>query len=128
MGVRRRTFCRLAGLGTLGIAGVPAARELAEGTRPTLPEPVAEPISGKRWAMVVDLAACRKEQGCRDCIAACHEVHNVPDVGHEKHEVKWIWREPYAEAFPNQHHDHMQHDLQHEEILVWPPGSGRTAS
>jgi molybdopterin-containing oxidoreductase family iron-sulfur binding subunit len=80
---------------------------------------VAEPITGKRWAMVVDLAACRKEEGCRDCIAACHTVHNVPDIEREKHEVKWIWKEPYAEAFPNQHHDHMQDDLQHEEILVF---------
>jgi molybdopterin-containing oxidoreductase family iron-sulfur binding subunit len=119
MGVKRRAFCKLAGLGALGLAGTPVARELGGAPRPATPVEVTEPILGKRWAMVVDLQACRKEEGCRDCIAARHQVHNVPDLGHEKHEVKWIWKEPYAEAFPNQHHDYMQHDRQHEEILVF---------
>jgi molybdopterin-containing oxidoreductase family iron-sulfur binding subunit len=118
MGLKRRAFCRLAGLGTLGMAGVPAGRALGEKPRSS-PEDVREPILGKRWAMVVDLQACRKKEGCRDCIAACHEAHNVPDLGHEKHEVKWIWKEPYAEAFPNQHHDHMPHHMQHEATLVF---------
>jgi molybdopterin-containing oxidoreductase family iron-sulfur binding subunit len=118
MGVKRRAFCKLAGLGALGIAGVSASRGPGASPRPAATEEVAEPILGKRWAMVVDLQACRKEQGCRDCIAACHEVHNVPDFGNEKDEVKWLWKEPYADAFPNQNHDYMQHDLQHEEILV----------
>jgi molybdopterin-containing oxidoreductase family iron-sulfur binding subunit len=33
--------------------------------------------------------------------------------------VKWIWKEPYGEAFPNQRHEHMAHDLQHEDVLVF---------
>jgi molybdopterin-containing oxidoreductase family iron-sulfur binding subunit len=46
-------------------------------------------------------------------------VHNVPDFGNPKDEVKWIWKEHYAEAFPNQKHEHMAHDLLHEEVLVF---------
>lgn len=119
MGMQRRTFCKLAGLGTVGLVGVPGAGAFdGESPRPAL-EDVREPILGRRWAMVVDLQACRRQEGCRDCIAACHAVHNVPDVGEAQHEVKWIWKEPYAEAFPDQHHDYMAHDLQHEPILVF---------
>jgi molybdopterin-containing oxidoreductase family iron-sulfur binding subunit len=52
-------------------------------------------------------------------LVACHRVHNVPTFEHPKDEVKWIWKEPYAEAFPNQHHDYMQPGLQHEPTLVF---------
>jgi len=112
MAIDRRDFCRLAGLSVLGAAGAGARSEAA-------PTAIAEPILGKRWAMVVDLEACRKEDGCTDCIQACHAVHNVPDFGNPKDEVKWIWKEPYAEAFPNQKHDHMAHDLLHEQVPVF---------
>jgi hypothetical protein len=40
-----------------------------------------------RWAMVVDLRRCIQEQGCTDCIQACHKTHNVPDFGNPKDEV-----------------------------------------
>jgi molybdopterin-containing oxidoreductase family iron-sulfur binding subunit len=119
MAVDRRKFCKLAGLGALGLAGASVARGVGEGPRPAATEQVAEPLLGRRWAMVVDLDACRKEEGCRDCIVACHKAHNVPDLGNPKDEVKWIWKEPYAEAFPNQHHEYMQHGLQREEIPVF---------
>jgi len=121
MAVNRRGFCKLAGLGVLGLAGTAAAKvsmidrtAQAAGTAE-----IPEPIVGKRGAMVVDLQACRREEGCNDCIAACHEVHNVPSFDDPKDEVKWIWKEKYAEAFPGQHHEYMQHGLQHEEVLVF---------
>ncbi|MBW2258002.1 MAG: 4Fe-4S dicluster domain-containing protein, partial [Deltaproteobacteria bacterium] len=121
MSMDRRRFCKLAGCSALGVAGASAVAtgarttEVGAGSSPA----VADPITGKRWAMVVDMQACRKETGCRDCILACHQVHNVPDLGNPKDEVKWIWKEHYAEAFPNQKHDHLAHDLLHEEVLVF---------
>jgi molybdopterin-containing oxidoreductase family iron-sulfur binding subunit len=121
MAMDRRGFCRLAGLTVLGVAGAstPSARAQMPRSGDASATTVAEPILGKRWAMVVDLQACRKEDGCLDCIEACHQVHNVPDFGNPKDEVKWIWKEPYAEAFPNQKHEYMAHDLQHEDVLVF---------
>jgi molybdopterin-containing oxidoreductase family iron-sulfur binding subunit len=121
MAMDRRRFCRLAGLSVLGVAGSSATTGRAQTVQPGDPAAaqIAEPILGKRWAMVVDLQACRKEQGCRDCIESCHKVHNVPDFGNPKDEVKWIWKEPYAEAFPSQKHEYMAHDLLHEEVLVF---------
>jgi molybdopterin-containing oxidoreductase family iron-sulfur binding subunit len=119
MDIDRRAFCKLAGLGVLGLAGAPAARVFGEEAWRRTPEEVRKPITGKRWAMVVDMAACRREEGCRDCIAACHAVHNVPKLDRPEHEVKWIWKERYEEAFPNQHHEHMEHGLREAPVLVF---------
>ncbi|MBI4677147.1 MAG: 4Fe-4S dicluster domain-containing protein [Elusimicrobia bacterium] len=55
--------------------------------------------------MAVDLRKCWKDEGCRDCIAACHQEHNVPDLGNPKEEVKWIWKEPFEHAFHGEGHD-----------------------
>ena len=119
MAMDRRGFCKIAGLSVLGAAGVTATTARVKASSGGAPGTLAEPIVGKRWAMVVDLDACRKEEGCTDCIQACHKVHNVPKFDNPKDEVKWIWKEPYAEAFPNQKHEHMAHHLLHEELLVF---------
>jgi molybdopterin-containing oxidoreductase family iron-sulfur binding subunit len=116
MTLKRREFCRLAGASALALAGGSAAT--AE-QREASGDLIGPPIEGRRWAMVVDLQACRREQGCRDCIEACHSVHNVPKIDDPKEEVKWIWKERFAEAFPNQEHRYLAHDLEHEEIVVF---------
>ena len=121
MAMDRRRFCWLAGLSVLGVAhsSAPGRGARAPGPGDSSSTAIAEPILGKRWAMVVDLKACRREKGCTDCIETCHKVHNVPDLDNPKDEVKWIWKEQYAEAFPNQKHEHMADDLLHEEVLVF---------
>jgi Fe-S-cluster-containing dehydrogenase component len=118
MSVDRRKFCTLVGLSVLGLAGRPRAVVRGE-DQPGSPKEFPEPLVGKRWAMVVDLDACRREEGCRDCILACHKVHNVPHFDNPKDEVKWIWKEPYGEAFPDQKHRYMAHDLEHQLALVF---------
>jgi molybdopterin-containing oxidoreductase family iron-sulfur binding subunit len=119
MAVKRREFCRLAGLTAIGVAGASASSPRAAEQGRAGGVMLGEPLVGQRWAMVVDLQACRKEQGCRDCIKACHSEHNVPEFDNPKHEVKWIWKERFAEAFPNQQHEFLRDDLQHEEVLVF---------
>jgi molybdopterin-containing oxidoreductase family iron-sulfur binding subunit len=137
MAVDRRGFCRIAGFSLLGLAGAgsvrseqpeaPAATDTSTAAAGSVKAPspattfgtVAEPLTGKRWAMVVDLQACRKKDGCRDCIAACHRVHNVPDFEDPKDAVKWIWKEPFAEALSGQGHDNLPHGMDHEETLVF---------
>lgn len=54
--------------------------------------------AGPRWGMVVDTTKCRA--GCTECMTACHERHNVPDIGNTKEEVKWVWKEQYQDLFP----------------------------
>jgi len=52
--------------------------------------------------MAVDLEACATAGGCTACVDACHRAHNVPRVPDVAHEVKWIWKEPFPRAFPQQ--------------------------
>ena len=102
------------------------------------------PLVGKRWAIAVDVDACVREQGCTACTTACHAAHNVPHFENPKDEVKWIWKEPFAEALPDEKNDYLPDRLREAKVLVFcnhceepaapacappaPPGSARTAS
>jgi molybdopterin-containing oxidoreductase family iron-sulfur binding subunit len=56
-------------------------------------------VTGKRWAMAVDVAKCQKLPDCTKCIAACHAAHSVPSIPDRRREVRWIWKEPAEHAF-----------------------------
>jgi Fe-S-cluster-containing dehydrogenase component len=66
---------------------------------------LAATAQGKRWAMVIDLNKCREKGPCTQCISACHNTHNVPLLNNSKDEVKWIWKEPFENVFPEEVHD-----------------------
>jgi molybdopterin-containing oxidoreductase family iron-sulfur binding subunit len=68
--------------------------------------------------MVVDTRKCLREAGCTDCVGACHLVHNVPDIGSRKEEVKWIWKERFEHAFPETEHEFMSADILHQDVLL----------
>ena len=54
-----------------------------------------------RWVMVIDLKKCLAAKDCHDaCVHACHETHNVPDLGNKKDAVKWIWRKKAGTCSP----------------------------
>ncbi len=116
MAVDRRRFFQLTGLSALGIAGGRAASTLAQ-DHPGAPQ--GTPLVGKRWAMLVDVSKCLEEKGCDKCVAACHLEHNVPDIGNPKDEVKWIWKEGFGEALPEQRHAYMSEQLEHGKVLVF---------
>ncbi len=117
MGCDRRDFIKLAGLTTL--AGLTLRPGLAALAAPGRYRPREAALQAKRWAMVVDTRRCQREQGCRDCIAACHRTHNVPHFPNPKDEIKWIWKEPFGKAFPEQEQAHLREDLHHFEALVF---------
>jgi molybdopterin-containing oxidoreductase family iron-sulfur binding subunit len=94
----RRRFLRRAGLTALCLAGEGPLRQLASGAEAS----TGEVRKGPHWAMVVDLRRCAEKDGCTLCAEACHRAHNVPSIADPKHEVKWIWREPFRDAFPEQ--------------------------
>ena len=113
MGVDRRGFIKLAGLSALGAAAKPALDALGSDTSAK-----GADDGTKRWAMLIDLKKCLRREGCRDCVDACHRVHNVPDIRDPNHEVKWIWKEKYRNAFPTQHHEHDEESLRQQDVLV----------
>ncbi len=114
MGLDRRKFFKIASLGTVaGVAGKRSMEALARGDAHS-----SDTEGGKRWAMVVDLTKCKTNEGCRDCIEACHVTHNVPNFDNPKDEIKWIWTEPYEHTFPGQENEYMKDKLAHSDVLV----------
>ncbi len=115
MTLDRRTFLKIAGLGALGTSGaisLPVLGSVESGSVGDLPS------GGTRWGMVIDLAACRRDEGCRDCIEICNRVHNIPHHADARHEIKWIWKVPYPEAFPLQHHEYQEEALAEMPVPV----------
>ncbi len=114
--VTRRGFLKISGLAVLGLIAKPILDTFSK-SELTKALSMETPV-GKRWAMVIDLRACTAKNGCNKCIRACHYVHNVPDFGNPKDEIKWLWTVPYEEAFPEQKHDFIKKDLKGLPILV----------
>jgi Fe-S-cluster-containing dehydrogenase component len=108
----RRGFLKLTGTSLLGL-GLGGTAIASAPHRP-----VHDPDAGPRFAMVIDTRKCRKKDGCSACMDACHDVHNVPDIPDENHEVKWIWKEDYPNAFPNQVHPYTEQSVMDSEVLV----------
>jgi [DsrC]-trisulfide reductase subunit O len=116
----RRTFLKIAGLSALGLTAQPALDTLAaEGQSKYIVDPKA--LNGKRWAMVVDVKKFVQSgpDQLQRCIEACHSTHNVPDLGNPKEEVKWLWTEPYENAFPEQSGEYL-HDFTKEGLKGLP--------
>jgi molybdopterin-containing oxidoreductase family iron-sulfur binding subunit len=110
MSIGRRTFLQVAGLSAAAVAGG-SAGPAAQGE--------GSPLVGARWAMVIDTQKCLKAEGCDKCARACHLVHNVPDFPSRAHEVKWIWKEPFEKAFPNEENHYLAEKFKEMEVLVF---------
>ena len=83
----RRVFLRMAGRAAAA-ATAGAALGCADTREPR-----------RRLAIAIDITRCTAAAGCRACIDACHQAHNVPAIPEARHEVKWIWTEPFERAF-----------------------------
>ncbi|MFI5330350.1 MAG: sulfate reduction electron transfer complex DsrMKJOP subunit DsrO [Desulfobaccales bacterium] len=131
MGIDRRDFIKLAGLSTiLGLGGKSAFELLRPGQVEAAMEPRPEALQAQRWSMVVDMRKL-DEQTAKKCSEACHKVHNVPDfknpidpklkVADEdrvRWEIKWIWTDPYHNAFPGEEMPHMDEKVEHMQFLL----------
>src|SRR3989338_8411258 len=113
METNRRQFLKILGISTLsGLGSIPAIWALTPNSE------LQTPNSGKRWAMVVDMKKFKTEDDYKKCIDACHSVHNVPDFGNPKDEVKWIWKMPYKNTFPEQEDDYISGEMKNMPFMV----------
>jgi len=94
------------GAAIVGVAVAPKAGGQSFGKAPT------------RWGMAIDLGRCAGQSGCRRCIEACHAAHRVPAVADPRHEVKWVWKEPFARVFPEQVHPYQTEERRQSPVLV----------
>ncbi len=106
--MNRREFLKIAGVSVLGIGGAAALTGLrmrqVEASHVLADE---KALTAKRWAMVVDMRKFRTLEDYRKISEACHMIHNVPDFGNPKDEIKWIWTEAFEHAFPGQESEHL---------------------
>lgn len=115
----RRNFLKIGGVCALGLGSLPIVEALGQQKPATF---FANPkaLVAKRWAMVVDMKKCweKGKPGCKDCVLACHTVHNVPDIKEVKEEVKWIWPEQYGHAFAGQENEFVPADVKEKPFLM----------
>jgi Fe-S-cluster-containing dehydrogenase component len=123
----RRSFLKLAGACAVGLGVKPAANALSANAPAAPVTAAAGPFTanpgaliGKQWAMVVDMKKCweKGKEGCKDCILACHKVHNVPEIGNIKEEIKWLWTEHYENAFPGEESPYMPDFIHGKPFMV----------
>jgi Fe-S-cluster-containing dehydrogenase component len=119
MDTNRRSLLKLGGLCALGLGALPVVDALGKTDLPKV-ENNPQALVGKRWAMVVDMKKCweKGKPGCKDCSLACHVTHNVPDIGNVKEEVKWLWTEPFENAFPGQESRFMPENAKDKPFMV----------
>jgi Fe-S-cluster-containing dehydrogenase component len=117
MDLNRRTFLKIGAVALLGLVSKPVVDML---TRVDLVHASGEADVAlkKNWAMIVDLNACKSKSGCTACIDICHRIHNVPDIGNPKDEVKWIWKVPYEGAFPGHQNEFVAANWKGKPVIV----------
>ncbi len=136
MSITRRGFLGVAGLSALAAAGKPALVALTQGeraeasTRGAAGKPaLVAPTQGERaeastlgaatrLAMVIDPRRCLEAGECTKCTEACHRTHNVPAIADRAHEVKWIWKERFEDAFPSLDSTYAPDALRSKPVMV----------
>jgi len=118
-GNSRRGFLKAAGIFALGLGTKPVLGAL---TGEKEPEPRItqneNALTAEHWAMVIDTRKFESAEDLEPIIAACHNVHNIPALENKRHEVKWIWSEPYENAFPTKENRYLNERLQSLPFLV----------
>jgi len=117
--IDRRKFLKITGLSTIAglLGGWKCIELLAPGELEATYLAKTEALTAKRWAMVIDMKKLTDDVAAR-CIESCHHIHNVPDVGDPKREIKWLWLERFENAFPGDEHEHMAESLEETRFLV----------
>ncbi len=120
MSMDRRKFLKVAGLSTLIGLGGGSAYELLRpgkvdaemeheghhgGHHGEAHEKAEEAGPKTRWAMLIDMKAITKEKA-EKIIHTCHYLHNVPNWGNPKDEIKWIWEEEYEHVFTDSYNEY----------------------
>ena len=112
----RKKFLRITGLSAMGLAAKKAAGVFRVPFEPQAGSAGSHPV--RRWAMVVDVRQCQKSAGCDRCIQACNRRHNIPTLDDKRHEVKWIWRAFFKDAFISEKSEFANAAFQNKSVIV----------
>ena len=117
MGIDRRKFLKIAGISALvGVGGKVGFELLAPGDVDASIKDI--PLTkANKWGMVVDMRKMTDDI-LKKCQIACHRIHNVPDWGNPRIEVKWNWSETFEHTFPDHAHDYLSENLLEKNYFV----------
>jgi molybdopterin-containing oxidoreductase family iron-sulfur binding subunit len=117
MGIDRRKFLKITGLAAMfGLGGKASLEILAPGQVDAALKEV--PLTqAKKWGMVVDMNKMTDEITTA-CQKACHTIHNVPDWGDARLEIKWNWTDTFEHVFPNQGSDYLDEHFAEKNYFV----------
>ncbi|KYH32409.1 sulfate reduction electron transfer complex DsrMKJOP subunit DsrO [Neomoorella mulderi] len=118
METSRRNFLKAGGACLLGLTIWPAVKGFAGNSTEYITSSKA--LTGEKWGLVIDMKKCwpKYQEGCRECFLACQRAHNIPDVTNKEEEIKWIWTEPYENAFPEQEHEYIAASIKGKPFIV----------
>ncbi|MGB3225152.1 MAG: 4Fe-4S dicluster domain-containing protein [Desulforhopalus sp.] len=132
MDKQRRKFLKIAGATALAGISAPvvvqlssspvlasAAKAAATDAHKIESHDAIEEPAGVRLGMLIDM---RKLYGRPDLMekatAACHKVHNVPEIDSTKNEIKWIWDTPFENGFPEHSAYHASQTTKENNFLI----------
>ncbi|MDF1615716.1 sulfate reduction electron transfer complex DsrMKJOP subunit DsrO [Desulfurivibrio dismutans] len=118
----RRDFLKLAGCAAVaGVGSSTAFHSLLRGEAEAAGLKRAgtkKDKSGTRLGMVIDIQKFIDNRDlAQRCIRVCHQIHNVPDFGNPKDEIKWLWTDRFEHVFVKDTHYRQAQHLQGMPVL-----------
>ena len=118
----RRRILQLFGLSSLALATRPVFNAFAKEGHAEKPKVIIKDsekaLKAKQWALVIDTRQFESEEDLEPLVEVCNKVHNVPHLSENRHEIKWIWGEPYHNAFPGKAARFLSEEVEHKPFLV----------
>ncbi len=124
---KRRNFLKMAGAAALAGISAPAVVQLtgkdavaASGADAKKSDGHGEEApSGIRLGMVIDMRKLYGKPEMMDkAVNACNKAHNVPHIEEKRNEIKWIWKTPFENAFPEHSAYHTSKQTKDNDFLV----------
>ncbi len=121
MSINRRQFLRRASaVAALGLGGsfvVTGLRGKAVNAAPQY-ETKEQGLVAKHWTMVVDMSKFKTKEDFTRVIQSCDTIHNIPDIGNTKEEIKWIWQDDYEHTFTESQNEYLSEDFKTLPFIV----------
>ena len=124
MSVNRRQFLKRAGaLTALGLGG----SFVLTGLRGKIADAASQTPSyqkqkqglvAKHWAMVVDMSKFKTEEDIERVIQSCDTIHNIPDFGNKKDEIKWIWKDDFEHTFTESKNEYLTESFKELPFMI----------
>lgn len=134
MDKQRRKFLKIAGVTALAGISAPAVVKLSptpalassEAGHAAAPaghgdtgHSSAEGARVMRYGLVIDMRKLYGQPELMDkAVDACNTVHNIPHFDNKKDEIKWLWKMPFENVFPEHSSSHLSDVIRENDFLA----------